>query len=113
MKYTADYRSFLMIRSEEDIWVFPASIDFEKAALYTKKYREQENRALYFFDLSATIAMHTSFIGFLLSVKHDLDKSGGRLILNTSREIEDLFAKMKLTDYFAASKSVQLLKKTA
>ncbi|MGL4369578.1 MAG: hypothetical protein ACRCUT_07890, partial [Spirochaetota bacterium] len=85
-----------MIRSEEDIWVFPVSIDFEHAALYTKKYRDQANREIYFFDLSGTKTMHTSFIGFLLSVKHDLDKSGGRLILNTSVEIESLFGKMKL-----------------
>ena len=102
-----------MIRSEEDIWVFPSDIDFEKAANYTKKYREQQNRTLYFFDLSDTKTMHTSFIGFLLSVKNDLELTGGRLILNTSIEIEQLFTRMKLTDYFASSKVVQILKKTA
>ena len=102
-----------MTRAEEDIWVFPASIDFEKAAFYTKKYRDQANRSLYFFDLSDTKTMHTSFIGFLLTVKNDLERTGGRLILTTSREIEELFMKMKLTDYLTSSKAVQLLKKTA
>ena len=102
-----------MIRSEEDIWVFPATIDFEKAAFYTKKYRDQANRSIYFFDLSGTKSIHTSFIGFLLSVKSDLEQTGGRLILTTSGEIEALFLKMKLTDYLTSSKAVQLLKKTA
>lgn len=102
-----------MINSKEDIWVFPSDVDFEMTANYTKRYREQRNKSLYFFDLSDTVSMHSSFVGFLISIKHDLEKSGGRLILNTSREIDELFSKMKIVEYFSSSKSVKLLKKTA
>jgi hypothetical protein len=102
-----------MTHSEDDIWVFPNTIDFEKTALYTKKYREQKNRSIYFFDLSETKTVHTSFIGFLITVKGDLENLDGRLILNTSRAIEDLLKKMKLTDFFTSSKTVELLTKTA
>jgi|APHig6443717817_1056837.scaffolds.fasta_scaffold72984_2 anti-anti-sigma regulatory factor len=102
-----------MIHSEEDIWVFPASIDFEKTALYTKKYRDQKTNEIYFFDLSGTSSLHTAFLGFLITVKQDLEKKGGRLILTTSQEIDALFNKMKITDFFTSSKNVQLLRKTA
>jgi anti-anti-sigma regulatory factor len=102
-----------MTHSEDDIWVFPNAIDFEKTALYTKKYREQKNRSIYFFDLSETKTVHTSFIGFLITVKGDLELRDGRLILNTSGAIEDLLNKMKLTDFFTSSKTVELLRKTA
>jgi anti-anti-sigma regulatory factor len=102
-----------MTHTEDDIWVFPQSIDFEKTALYTKKYRDQKNRSIYFFDLSDTMSLHTSFIGFLITVKDDLEKNGGRLIINTSREIEEIFSRMKITDFFMSSKSVEMLRKTA
>ncbi|HEY1405955.1 MAG TPA: hypothetical protein VF857_05040 [Spirochaetota bacterium] len=102
-----------MLHSEEDIWIFPVSIDFEKTALYTKKYRDQKNNSIYFFDLSETKSLHTAFLGFLITVKQDLEQKGGRLILNTSREIEELFKKMKITDFFTSSKNVEILRKTA
>jgi len=102
-----------MINSIEDIWVFPSNVDFEMTARYTKRYREQNNKSFYFFDLSETISLHSSFVGFLISIKHDLEKNGGRLILNTSREIDELLSKMKIIEYFSSSKSVKLLKKTA
>lgn len=107
------YQECDMIKREEDIWVFPASIDFEKTALYTKKYRDQKDNEIYFFDLSGTRSLHTAFLGFLITVKQDLEKKGGRLILTTSREIEDLFRKMKITDFFTSSKNVEMLRKTA
>lgn len=107
------YQECDMIKREEDIWVFPASIDFEKTALYTKKYRDQKDNEIYFFDLSGTRSLHTAFLGFLITVKQDLEKKGGRLILTTSREIEDLFKKMKITDFFTSSKNVEMLRKTA
>ena len=102
-----------MINAKEDIWVFPPNVDFEMTANCTKRYREQRNKSLYFFDLSDTLSLHSSFVGFLISIKHDLEKTDGRLILNTSHEIDELFTKMKIIEYFSSSKSVKLLKKTA
>lgn len=102
-----------MINKEEDIWVFPKEINFIETAGYAKKYRGLVNRNLFFFDLTQTTTMHTSFLGFLITVKHDLDKNGGRLILNTSNEISNLFAKMKITDFFTDSKSVEIYSKSA
>jgi hypothetical protein len=102
-----------MINSKEDIWVFPPNVNFEMTAGYTKRYRDQGNKSIYFFDLTETISLHSSFVGFLISIKHDLEKNGGRLILNTSHEIDELFSRMKIIEYFSSSKSVKLLKKTA
>jgi anti-anti-sigma regulatory factor len=102
-----------MIHSERDIWVFPASVDFEKTAIYTKKYREMNCREVLFFDLSNTIAIHTSFVGLLISIKHDLEKNGGKLFLTISGEIEKIFEMMKISDYLASTDSIKMLRKTA
>jgi anti-anti-sigma regulatory factor len=102
-----------MLQAERDIWVFPASIDFEKTAIYTKRYRESKKQEILYFDLSGTTSIHTAFIGLLISIKHDLEKNGGRLILSASVEIERLFVKMKIADYLFSSSSVKLLRKTA
>jgi anti-anti-sigma regulatory factor len=102
-----------MIHSERDIWVFPASVDFEKTALYTKKYREMTNHDVLFFDLSDTVAIHTSFVGLLISIKHDLEKNGGKLVLTISGEIEKLFEMMKISEYLASTDSIKMLRKTA
>jgi anti-anti-sigma regulatory factor len=102
-----------MIHSERDIWVFPASVDFEKTALYTKKYREMTSHEVLFFDLSDTIAIHTSFVGLLISIKHDLEKNGGKLVLTISDEIEKIFEMMKISDYLSSTDSIKMLRKTA
>ena len=106
-------RVIFMIDAKEDIWVFPPNVDFEMTASYTKRYREQRNKSLYFFDLSDTISLHSSFVGFLISIKHDLEKTDGHLLLNTSPEVDELFTRMKIFEYFSSSKSVKMLKKTA
>jgi anti-anti-sigma regulatory factor len=102
-----------MLQVERDIWVFPASVDFEKTAIYTKRYRETKERDILYFDLSGTTSIHTAFIGLLISIKHDLEKNGGKLILSASIEIEKMFAKMKISDYLFSTSSVKLLRKTA
>lgn len=102
-----------MLQAERDIWVFPASIDFEKTAIYTKRYREIQNHEILYFDLSGTTSIHTAFIGLLISIKHDLEKNGGKLVLSASVEIERMFARMKIADYLFSTSSVKLLRKTA
>ena len=85
---------------EKNIWTFPTTIEFDEVPNYSKKFEKIPHNNSITFDLSDTESIHSSFIGFLLNAKRELDMEQGQLNLTLSPSLEKFFLMMKLTDYF-------------
>jgi len=81
---------------------FPRMIDFSVAAHYIQAIEKAPGRTLV-FDLEATEIIHSSFIGFMIHVKEEMENSGGRLIVKLSPSLEKTFRRLNLGEYFSAS----------
>jgi anti-anti-sigma regulatory factor len=83
-----------------NIWSFPLQIAFEMVPLYSKKFEEMSCNQQILFDLSRTDYIHSSFIGFLINAKQKTDAEGGSLKIHISPELEKLFVKQELKNFF-------------
>lgn len=101
------------ITENRDVWIFPESISFEKAAEYVEKLNENEDIINIVFDLSSTVNIHSSFIGFLIHAKHSLNKRGANLTLILSLTVEKLLILLNIIDYFSPDVQVRIDKKSA
>ncbi len=94
-------------------WTFPESIPLEIVPEFQEKFNNISIDGNIIFDLSATRDVHSSFIGFLLNTKNQLNKKGGTLILHLSTEVEKLFFMMNIRNYFLPEISAVFDKKSA
>jgi hypothetical protein len=94
-------------------WEFPKSINIEEVSEYIEKLKYIEQGETVTFDLSKTVNIHSSFIGFLLHAKHSIHKNEGKLVLILSLTVEKILIMLNIIDYFATEISAPLSKKTA
>ena len=81
-------------------WTFPKAIGLEEIPEYLDKFSRIDTSGLVVFDLSRTVSMHSSFVGFLIHAKHAMLGNGGRLILRVSSTIERILAMLNILEYF-------------
>jgi anti-anti-sigma regulatory factor len=80
---------------------FPPTIDFSNAAQYLQIMQDGITGEILVLDLSATEVIHSSFIGFLIHAKEEIETAGGRLILKTSPALKKTLKRLNLAGYFA------------
>ncbi len=78
---------------------FPRTIDFEAAAQYIQSFEKAPGGVLV-FDLEDTIAIHYSFIGFMIHMKKEMENSGGRLIVKLSPTLKKTIQRLNLDGFF-------------
>ncbi|MDA3900882.1 MAG: hypothetical protein PF637_10225 [Spirochaetes bacterium] len=88
-----------MVKSENSVYAFPERITFEHIPeLYTMiDSFIEENIVL---DLSATIYIHSAFIGFLIYLKSEKEKRNLSFNMIPSEWIETLFSRLGLIKFF-------------
>ncbi len=103
----------MKMTENKDVWVFPESISFDKAAEFVERLNENKDSMNLVFDLSSTINIHSSFIGFLIHAKHHLNRRGVNLTLILSLTVEKLLILLNIIEYFSPDVQVNINKKTA
>lgn len=81
-------------------WKFPVNVDFTMAHLCLSKLKNIACDQTIIFDLSKTVEIHSSFIGFLIHARQITNKEGGHIILSISPTLEKTFTMMKIMEYF-------------
>ena len=66
---------------------------------YSRILEKYENNDFVSFDLTNTIHVHSSFIGFLLHAKHQISSRGGNLCIYPSSAVTKIIDLMQLKDY--------------
>ena len=94
------------------VWSFPKNISIENVSEYVERLKQVPADGEFTFDLRNTVKIHSSFIGFLIHAKHNLNKSGGRLTLLLSSTVERILIMLKIVDHFSPD-IVTPVKKTA
>lgn len=94
-------------------WIFPDHIKFEEVPVYAERLKEQNLQGNIIFDLSETINIHSSFIGFLIHAKHNIEKKDGNLLLLLSSTVEKILIMLNIMDYFLPEIEVNLRKEIA
>jgi anti-anti-sigma regulatory factor len=83
-------------------WIFPTHIHFIDVPYYMQKFNDEMGSNEIIFDLTSTIDLHSSFIGFLLIAKSKMNEKGGSLKILTSDTLERIFAMLNIIDHFNA-----------
>ncbi len=79
---------------------FPEVIDFITASNCISSMGNLDCEGKILFDLSETVSVHSSFIGFLIDVKRKIDHRGGRLSLDLSPFLEKQLNEINLYTHF-------------
>jgi len=95
------------------IWDFPKSITFEEVSEYLESLKNIKPGEALTLDLSKTVSIHSSFIGFLIHAKHYMNKNNGRLILLVSMTVEKILIMLNIIDYFSPEIASNMGRKTA
>ncbi len=82
-------------------WNFPKSISIEQVSSYVDQLKHVKPDETISFDLSKTVNIHSSFIGFLLHAKQNIEKNGGKLELVLSLTLEKILIMLNIIDYFS------------
>ena len=82
-------------------WKFPENIKFDAISEYLHKFDDINRGNNIVFDLTGTRNLHSSFIGFLIHVKHNLKKRGGNLSLQLSFTVEKILIMLNVMEYFS------------
>jgi anti-anti-sigma regulatory factor len=98
---------------DNKIWIFPKSINIEEVSEYVERLKNLKNGEIVTFDLSKTVNIHSSFIGFLIQAKHHIRKNGGRMILLLSLTVEKILIMLNIIEYFSPEIETSINKKTA
>ena len=99
--------------NEMNKWIFPEKIKFEHVSVYMHQFNDESHNSDLIFDLKKTDDIHSSFIGFLLHAKKQLNLKGGELKIIASDSIERIFNMMKISDYFNSTLIEEFNKKSA
>ncbi len=102
-----------LIMDDTKIWIFPKSVNIEEVSEYVEKLKNIKGGDVVTFDLSRTVNIHSSFIGFLIHAKHHINKNGGRLILLLSLTVEKILIMLNIIEYFSPEIETSFNKKTA
>lgn len=62
--------------SKTFLFTFPGEITFESASGYFNRLNDVDLGGDLFFDLSNTEEVHSSFIGFLINLKNNIENEG-------------------------------------
>jgi anti-anti-sigma regulatory factor len=98
---------------DNKIWIFPKSVNIEEVSEYVESLKNIKSRDVVTFDLSKTVNIHSSFIGFLIHAKHHINKNGGRLVLLLSLTVEKVLIMLNIIEYFSPEIETSFNKKTA
>ena len=96
-----------------NVWVFPRSITIEEVSEYVERLKKLKIDEVITFDMSNTVNVHSSFIGFLLHAKHHINKNGGKLFLILSLTVEKILIMLNIIEYFSTDIVTSISKKTA
>ncbi len=95
------------------IWEFPKSINIEEVSEYVESLKNVKPGEVVTLDLSRTVSIHSSFIGFLIHAKHYMNKNGGTLVLLLSLTVEKILIMLNIIDYFSPEITSTMRRKTA
>ena len=90
------------VSSETIIFKFPRDLNFINATGYINAIDNNNYMSDILFDLDETESIHSSFIGFLINTKQNLNKKGKKLHLSVSPVIKKLLKDMDLYNYLQA-----------
>lgn len=94
-------------------WEFNKSISIEEVADYVARLDYIGQNESITFDLSRTVNIHSSFIGFLIHAKHHINKNGGKLVLLLSLTVEKILIMLNILEYFSSDIASPIKQKTA
>lgn len=103
----------IIIMEDYNVWVFPRSITIEEVSEYVERLKRLKINEIITFDMSNTVNVHSSFIGFLLHAKHHINKNGGKLFLILSLTVEKILIMLNIIEYFSTDIVTSISKKTA
>ena len=98
---------------DNKVWIFPKSVSIEEVSEYVERLKNIKASEVVTFDLSKTVNIHSSFIGFLIHAKHHINKNGGRLVLLLSLTVEKILIMLDIIEYFSPQIDTSFNKKTA
>ena len=98
---------------DHNIWIFPKSVNIEEVSEYVERLKNIKTGEVVTFDLSKSVNIHSSFIGFLIHAKHHISKNGGRLVLFLSLTVEKILIMLNIIEYFSPEIETSINKKTA
>lgn len=101
------------IMDDKVAWSFPPRISLDEVPGYLEKLKGMDMTGTVYFDLTDTVTIHSSFIGFLIHAKHTIRNNGGRLVLELSSTIEKILARLNIADFFTPDNTAPSDRKTA
>lgn len=81
-------------------WSFPTNIKFDEVAEYLETFKKIDSSGTVIFDLSDTLNIHSSFIGFLIHAKNIIESKNGSMLLHLSFTVQRTLGLMNVRDYF-------------
>jgi anti-anti-sigma regulatory factor len=96
-----------------ETWTFPKDIKFEDVSSFSDRFEKEMSGKNIIFDLTDTINMHSSFVGFLIHAKHHLLLKGNILLLRISFTVEKILILLNIMEYFTPDTETVLNRKTA
>jgi len=92
---------------------FPQHIGFLDVPEYMEVFKGMNHNGTVIFDLSETVNLHSSFIGFLIHAKHTISREKGKLTLLLSFTVEKLLIMLNIIDFFTPEIEVIITRKSA
>jgi len=92
---------------------FPSEISFESVPGYLNTFVFNPEYSKIIFDLSETETFHSSFAGFLIYVKSQVEKNNAVFDIRFSENSARIMHLMKLYEYFCGSRKTNFKEKTA
>jgi len=92
---------------DNKVWIFPKSVSIEEVSEYVERLKNIKASEVVTFDLSKTVNIHSSFIGFLIHAKHHINKNG------LSLTVEKILIMLDIIEYFSPQIDTSFNKKTA
>ena len=97
----------------EQKWNFPEKIGIIDVTDYVEKAKKFNLSDTIVFDLRNTIDMHSSYIGFLIQMKHLVSKNNGKFVLLLSFTAERILTMLNIIDYFVPNTVTVFKRKSA
>ncbi len=101
------------IMEDKKTWAFPKNISIEQVSSYVDQLKYINPGERVTFDLSKTVNIHSSFIGFLLHAKQNIGKNDGKLVLILSLTLEKILIMLNIINYFSPEIVTVINKKSA
>lgn len=85
----------------EGEWTFPHQIKFEEVSHYLTHFEAYSREKHIIFDLRNTTTIHSSFIGFLLHVKKNIEEKNGKFELKLSYTAAKIFQMLNILEHLS------------